>query len=255
MRLRANPVGQPDCASCGEWGEEGPECARSLGRLAFWTVEGYPPAMLSRSPPPTRPAGFIEPCLPTLAREVPGGPQWVHEIKHDGYRFICRRDGERVRVFSRNGRDWTDRVPLIAEALQSLPVSSATVDGEGVVCDDRGLSDFNRLRLAVGRRGSRAAFLFAFDLLELEGEDLRLRPWDERRAALARMLRKAGDGLRLSEHLDGTDGATVFGHACAMGLEGIVAKRRDRPYRSGRSPDWIKVKNPAAPAATRDWEP
>jgi bifunctional non-homologous end joining protein LigD len=215
-----------------------------------------PPAMLSRSPPPTRPAGFIEPCLPTLASEVPSGPLWVHEIKHDGYRFICRRDGERVRVFSRNGRDWTDRVPLIAEALLALPVLSATVDGEGVVVDERGLSDFDCLRSAVGRRGSRAAFLFAFDLLELDGEDLRLRPWDERRAALARLLRKAGDGVRLTEHLDGGDGATVFRHACAMGLEGIVAKRRDRPYRSGQSPHWVKVKNPDAPAATRimEWE-
>ena len=142
-----------------------------------------PQAMLSRSPPPTRPAGFIEPCLPTTAAEVPGGPLWVYEIKHDGYRFICRRDGERVRVFSRNGRDWTDRVPLIAEALLALPVSSATIDGEGVVCDERGLSEFDRLRSAVGRRGSRAAFPFAFDLIELDGEDLRLRPWDERRGA------------------------------------------------------------------------
>ncbi len=97
--------------------------------------------MLWRSPAPARrPPGFIEPCLPTLARTVPSGPQWVHEIKHDGYRFICRRDGDRVRVFSRRGNDYTDRVPLIAEALAKLRVKSVTLDGEGVGTD--GVSDF-----------------------------------------------------------------------------------------------------------------
>jgi bifunctional non-homologous end joining protein LigD len=120
------------------------------------------------------------------------------------------------------------------------------------VCDDHGLSDFDRLRSALARRGgSRETLLYGFDLLELDGHDLRREPWTVRRETLASLLRKPGDGIRLSEHLDGTDGATVFRHACAMGLEGIVAKRRDRPYRSGRSPDWVKVKNPDAPAATR----
>jgi bifunctional non-homologous end joining protein LigD len=215
-------------------------------------VGGYPPAMLSRSPSPS---GFIEPCLPTSSRTVPDGPRWAFEVKHDGYRFIARRDGDRVRVFSRHGRDWTDRVPLIAEALLALPVSSATFDGEGVVCDERGLSDFDRLRSALARRGSREAFLYAFDLLELDGQDLRARPWDDRRVALVRLLRKSRGGLRLSEHLDGGDGATIFEQACHLGLEGIVAKRRDRPYRSGRSPDWLKIRNPDAAAATRimDW--
>ena len=91
--------------------------------------------MLWRSPSPARhPAGFVEPCLPTLGQAVPSGPQWVHEIKHDGYRFICRRERNRVRVFSRRGNDYTDRVPAIAEALRSLRVKSVTLDGEGVVC-------------------------------------------------------------------------------------------------------------------------
>jgi len=142
--------------------------------------------MLSRSPSPARPAGFIAPCLPTLACTVPDGPQWVYEIQHDGFRFICRRDGDRACVFSQHGLDWTDGVPLIAEALRSLPVWSATLDGEGVVCDERGVSDFDRLRSAVSRRGSRQAFLFAFDLLELDGRDLRRQAWHKRRAALAR---------------------------------------------------------------------
>ena len=207
--------------------------------------------MLWRSPSPTRrPEGFIEPCLPTLGHAVPTGPQWAYEIKHDGFRFICRRDGDRVRVFSRRGHDWTDRVPLIAKPLAALRVKSVTLDGEGVVCREDGVSDFDRLRAAVGRMGSRDAFLYAFDLLEIDGEDLRPYEWQVRRATLRSLIKRAGPGIRLSEHLDG-DGALAFQHACGMGLEGIVAKRRDRPYRSGRSPDWIKVKNPDAPAATQ----
>jgi hypothetical protein len=125
----------------------------------------------------------------------------VHEIKHDGFRFICRRDGDRVRVFSRNGRDWTDRVPLIAEAIAKLRVKSVTIDGEGVVCRQDGVSDFDRLRAAVGRLGSRDAFLYAFDVLEINGTDLRRDGWDERRKVLARLLGGAGKGIRLSEHI------------------------------------------------------
>jgi bifunctional non-homologous end joining protein LigD len=207
----------------------------------FWLSSG----------PARRPQGFIEPCVPTLADKVPSGPQWVHEIKHDGFRFICRRDGDSVRVFSRRGHDWTGRVPRIAEALAKLRVKSVTLDGEGVVCREDGVSDFDMLRSAVGRLGSRDAFLYAFDLLEIDGTDLRRDSWEVRRATLTSVLRRAHDGIRLSEHLDMTDGNMIFRHACAMGLEGIVAKRRDRPYRSGPSPDWIKVKNPLAAAATR----
>ena len=212
--------------------------------------------MLWRSTGPVHhPPGFIAPCLPTNGRSVPTGPQWVYEIKHHGFRFICHRDGDRVRVFSRRGIDHSDRAPVIAEALLALNVRSVTIDGEGVVCGPDGVTDFDRLRAAMGRKGSRQAFLYAFDLLELDGQDLRREPWETRRATLASLLRKAADGIRLCEHLDSADGEAVFLHACRMGLEGIVAKRRDRPYRSGRSPDWIKVKNPDAPAATRLIEP
>ena len=145
--------------------------------------------MLWRSTSPARhPPGFIEPCLPTLADTVPSGPQWAYEIKHDGFRFICCREGERVRVFSRNGRDWTDRVPLIAAALAKLRVKSVTLDGEGVVCRANGVSDFDRLRAAVGRLGSRDAFLYAFDLLELDGENMRPYEWHVRRATLRSLI-------------------------------------------------------------------
>ena len=98
--------------------------------------------MLWRSPAPTRhPPGFIEPCLPTLGHTVPSGPQWAYEIKHDGYRFICRREGNGVRVFSRRGHDWTDRVPRIVDTFARLPASSVTLDGEGVACDTQGVTN------------------------------------------------------------------------------------------------------------------
>jgi bifunctional non-homologous end joining protein LigD len=141
---------------------------------------------------------------------------------------------------------------VIAEALKTLRVKSVTIDGEGLVCRPDGVSDFDRLRAAVGRLGSRDAFLYAFDVLEIHGTDLRRDAWNERRKVLVRLLRTGGaEGIRLSDHLDGADGDTVFQHACKLGLEGIVAKRRDRPYRSGRCSDWVKVRNPESPAATR----
>jgi bifunctional non-homologous end joining protein LigD len=183
---------------------------------------------------------------------VPDGALWIHEIKHDGYRMICRCDRDRVRVFTRRGYDLTDRVPRIAAAMTSLRVASATIDGEAVVCNGEGVSDFDRLRSALARRGSRAAFLYPFDLIELDGGDLRLEPWAARREALAGFLRRAGSGgIVLSDHIEAEHGPAMFRAACAMGLDGIVSKRLDRPYRSGRSPDWIKVKNADAPAATR----
>ena len=136
--------------------------------------------------------------------------------------------------------------------LTELGVKSVTLDGEGVVCGPDGVSDFELLRTAVGPKTlARRLLLYAFDLLELDGADLRREPWELRREHLVILLRKAGDGVRLSEHLDGADGDQMFRHACKLGLKGIVAKRRDRPYRSGRSPDWIKVKSPDAPAVFR----
>jgi bifunctional non-homologous end joining protein LigD len=104
--------------------------------------------------------------LATLARHVPDGPQWAHEVKHDGFRMLCRREGKRARVFSRTALDWTDKVPAIVAALAALPVTSATIDGEAVVCDPQGVSDFEVLRTALARRqGSPEAFLYAFDLM------------------------------------------------------------------------------------------
>jgi hypothetical protein len=199
----------------------------------------------------TSASGFIEPCLPMISRTVPTGADWAYEIKHDGFRFICRREGERVRCYSRGGHDWSSSLPAVVEAMRALPVTSVTLDGELVICGSDGVSQFDRMSTVFGRNGSREAFLYAFDVLELDGQDLRGEQWDDRRALLAQLLTGADAGIRLCEHIEGTDGAVVFRAACNMGLEGIVAKRRDSRYRPGRRREWIKVKNPAHPAIER----
>jgi ATP-dependent DNA ligase len=204
--------------------------------------------MLAR--PRTLPTGFIAPCLPTKAHTLPSGGLWLHEIKHDGFRIIARKDGERVRLYSRPGNDFTRRFPLIVETLARLRSRSCIIDGEAVACDDNGVASFDRIRY---RRHDGDAFLYAFDLIELNGHDLRRDPLEVRKATLASIVAKASPGIRFNAHMQG-DGPTVFAHACKMGLEGIVSKRRDSPYRSGRSPDWLKMKNPAAPAVKREEE-
>jgi bifunctional non-homologous end joining protein LigD len=196
------------------------------------------------------PAGFIAPCLPTKTDKLPSGGQWLHEIKHDGFRIIARKNGERMRLYSRPGNDLTDRFPLIVEALEGLRSRSCIIDGEAVVCDDNGVASFDRIRY---RRHDGDAFLYAFDLIELNGDDLRRDPLEVRKATLASIVTKASPGIRFNEHMEG-DGSTVFAHACKLGLEGVVSKRKDSAYRSGRSADWLKVKNPDAPAVTREAE-
>jgi bifunctional non-homologous end joining protein LigD len=195
-------------------------------------------------------AGFIAPCLPTSAPQPPSGALWLHEIKHDGFRVIARKDGERVKLYSRPGNDLTHRFPLIVEALARLRSRSCIIDGEAVACDDSGVPSFNRIRY---RRHDASVLLYAFDLIELNGDDLRRDPFQVRKATLASVLAKAGAGMRFNEHIE-ADGPTVFAHACKMGLEGIVSKRKNSTYRSGRSPDWLKSKNPACAAVKREAE-
>ena len=163
---------------------------------------------------------------------------------------MARRDNASVRLLTRNGHDWSPRYPAIVEAVNHLKVRSCLIDGEAVACDENGLAVFERLRR---KPTGRHVLLYAFDLLELEGEDLRREPFETREATLASLLRGSLPGLRLNEHL-AYPGDVVFQHACKMGLEGIVSKRLGSPYRSGRSPDWLKMKNPAAPAIRREAE-
>src|SRR3954470_17676505 len=162
---------------------------------------------------------------------------------------MARRDS--VRLITRRGNDWTDRFPLVVQAVTHLNVRSCLIDGEVVCCDERGLSAFHVLRR---RRNEPEAFLYDFDLLELNGTDLRREPIEVRKATLASILRKSRPGVRLNEHLEHDCGLTVFQHACKMGLGGIVSKRLGSLYRSGRSPDWLKFKNPNAPAVRREAE-
>jgi ATP-dependent DNA ligase len=205
------------------------------------------PMKFRLSPRKTAPVGFVEPCIPTLAAKPPAGPQWIHEIKHDGYRMIAHKQAGRVRLFTRRGYDWTDRYPRIVAAVAALRANSVTIDGEGVYCDESGLSVFDDLH---SRRHDDRVLLYAFDLLELDGEDIRPLALHARKAQLETLLAKAPAGIQYNEHVGG-DGAVVFAHACMLGLEGIVSKHRERPYRSGPSKTWLKIKNPAAPGVTR----
>jgi bifunctional non-homologous end joining protein LigD len=154
-------------------------------------------------------SGFIPPCIPTRAYKVPSGPGWVHEIKHDGYRLQVRRDGEAVRLFTRRGYDWTERYPAIAAAAAKVRAQSFTLDGEAVVCGADGIAVFD----ALHRRGTVSeAMLYAFDLLELDGEDLRGLPLGERKKRLARLVGKRRLGIVLSDPTD-EDGAMLFSSA------------------------------------------
>jgi bifunctional non-homologous end joining protein LigD len=203
--------------------------------------------VMLRSRIPIAGAGFIEPCLPSLATKPPSGSEWLHEIKHDGYRLMIRRDTAGMRLLTRRGYDWTARFPAIASAASVLRAKSFLIDGEAVCCDDKGIAVFDKLRQ---RRNEWSVFLVAFDLLELNGRDLRREPIEIRKAGLARLLRNAESGLQLSEHIE-HEVAIAFEHACKLGLEGIVSKRRGSRYQSGRSSLWLKSKNPEAPALRR----
>jgi ATP-dependent DNA ligase len=204
--------------------------------------------MLSRTRRP--PSCFIKPCLPSPAARPPSGPGWLHEIKHDGFRLMVRRDVASVRLFTRNGIDWSGRFPLIVQAVGALRARSCLIDGEAIAHDGDGLASFELLR---GRRHDRQVALCAFDLLELDGRDLRHIPLEERKHALARLTDKPRAGIVLNVTFE-EPGDVVFRHACALGCEGIVSKRLGSRYRSGHSRDWIKSKNPAAPAVKREAE-
>jgi bifunctional non-homologous end joining protein LigD len=195
----------------------------------------------------------FEPCLPRPAKQPPAGPGWIHEIKHDGFRILAHRQGGAVRLMSRNGHDLAPRFPQIVEAMRSLPVQSCVIDGEAIVTNDKGLAVFDLLR---ERHHHAGAELCAFDMIELDGEDMRQAKLEERKRTLAKLLGRFQPGIVVNEYFEG-DGAIIYEHACALGCEGIVSKRLGSPYRVGRSPHWLKVKNPDAPAVRRleeeDW--
>jgi bifunctional non-homologous end joining protein LigD len=187
--------------------------------------------------PPT----WIAPAIPALVRTAPTGLNWLHEIKHDGYRTICVVDQGAVSIYTRRGLNWADRMPSIARALSALKVRSAVIDGEAIVIGEDGLSDFFTLHAALARRNAPRAMLVAFDLLHLDGEDMRGRELEDRRAVLEAVVRKRAPWIQFSESIEG-NGSKVWRRACGMGLEGIISKRRGSRYFSGKTDAWRKTK-------------
>ena len=190
--------------------------------------------------------GRVEPCLALLATKAPSDAEWAFEVKWDSYRLALHLEpGRRVRILTRGGHDWTTCFPTIAHDLRDLGIDSAILDGEAVVLDGQGASDFGVLQRALGGRGGKrsasGALIYGFDLLYLNGRDLRGLPLVERRTMLADLIGRQHSSIRLSEEVD-AEGTAFVKLACQMGLEGIIAKRRDAPYRTGRGGDWLKIK-------------
>jgi bifunctional non-homologous end joining protein LigD len=187
--------------------------------------------------------GFIKPCLATLRDKVTSARGFVHELKLDGYRIQARlRDGH-VTLYTRTGLDWTNRFPAIAAELGRLPAGKLVIDGELISADARGRPDFSALQDDLKRGRHDRMVYYAFDLLHLDGFDTRAAPLIERKRVLQSFLAEAGASaprVIYSEHFE--DGADLYGRALGMGLEGIVSKRADAPYRSGRTEAWCKVK-------------
>ncbi|MCK1345464.1 DNA ligase [Bradyrhizobium sp. 193] len=188
-------------------------------------------------------------CLASAGKQVPSGPDWIHEIKHDGYRMLVIRENERVRLFSRNGTDWTRRYPWIVEAALKNRQKHFVIDGEAVVLGVDGVSDFNARH---SRKHEHEVQLYAFDVLAIGGDDLRQLPLHLRKTNLARLLARRSDGITAAPFERGEIGPELFLAACRIGLEGLVSKHRDRPYRGGRQKHWLKVKNRSHPAIGRE---
>jgi bifunctional non-homologous end joining protein LigD len=186
--------------------------------------------------------------LPTKAAKVPVGPDWLHEVKYDGYRMMLIREEGRVRLISRGGHDWARRFPLIVTAALKLREEHFVIDGETVVLGLDGVSDFGALH--SGRHNERAQ-LYAFDMLAGDGEDQRQLPLSLRKINLARLLKRRIPGVFIAEYEEGEIGRDLFRVACSMGVEGIVSKRRDSAYTPGKCRHWVKTKNPAHPAYSR----
>ena len=180
--------------------------------------------------------GFVEPALATSIGKVPSGDRWIHEIKFDGYRVQVHLANEAVKIFTRRGFDWTQRFKKVSHDAWHIKASSAVIDGEIVVPAADGTTDFSVLQNELKGQSTKIV-LIAFDLLYLNGRDLRKLPLVRRKAELKKIL--AGTAIQLSESF-GIDGRAMFEHACKVGLEGVVSKVRDSAYPTGRSNDWFK---------------
>ena len=197
------------------------------------SASGPPPRKRGGAKPPP----FADPQLCTLVDAVPPGNAWFHEVKYDGYRALLAIGDGQAKVYTRSGLDWTDKFAGIAEAAAGLPVASALIDGEIVAFKD-GRPDFSTLKDAISNAGTMT--FFAFDLLQFDGEDLTPLPNIQRKERLRAII--ADDPrVQFSEHVLGS-GEQLFETMCREGLEGIVSKRADAPYRGARTKNWLKVK-------------
>lgn len=209
-------------------------CAVAL-RQSRSGVSGVPGACKAAIP------GYIEPCDPTLRESPPRGAGWVYEIKADGYRAQLHRDGGDIKVYSRTGLDWTEQFSSIAASARRLKANSLIVDGEAVVYGSGGLPDFQQLRRELGPKRSARVRYLVFDLLYLDGYDLRDAAYEDRKRLLQDLLKGAPETFIFVEALE-ANGKVVFEKGCKLGLEGLIAKRLGHPYRSGRQESWIKLK-------------
>ncbi len=225
---------EPDTDPVKEW-TTSVATGRNLSQIAAGDPD--PPG---RSRAKGRPPQFIAPELATLVTTPPAGDAWLHEIKYDGYRAIAAVGGGRVRIFTRSGQDWTRKFESVAQALQTLAVKSALLDGEIVVLDADGRSSFAALQHGL-KEGKVPLTYVVFDLLELDGKDLRKEPLLRRKQALRKLLDIPPAGIRYSDDVVG-HGAEVLAKACRLGLEGIVSKRADSAYQSRRTKSWLKTK-------------
>ncbi len=189
----------------------------------------------------------VEPALAQLKAHPPQGDQWSWELKWDGYRLAIHIEPTGVRILTRGGHDWTHRFPAIEQAARALGPATMIIDGEAVVLDDEGRPDFGLLQKSLGASGKTAgnrasdAILYAFDLIYLDGHDLRNVEYRSRRHLLEDTLKDNDGAIRLSETID-ADPAILLEHVGSLRLEGIVGKHLDQPYRSGRTGDWVKIK-------------
>ena len=186
--------------------------------------------------------GFVPPCLALLGTAAPDGADWIHEIKFDGYRVQARLNGGKVKLLTRKALDWTDKFALIADVLEALPAEQAIIDGELVSEDANGHASFSKLQQDLKEGEGKNFVYYVFDLIYRDGYDLTRAPLQSRKQALAALLENSEiPQVRLSEHFT-EPGSVLLKHACSIGLEGIISKRRDAPYRPGRGGDWIKTK-------------
>lgn len=187
-------------------------------------------------------------ALPVMAASVPDGPDWLHEVKHDGYRMMLIRDEDSVRLRTKNGFDWTERYPWVVESALKIRQKRFVLDGEIVVLGVDGISDFDALH---SRRHDHEAQFYAFDILAGDGDDYRGLPLSLRKPNLTRLLARRPEGIFIAPFEQGEIGPQLFEAACRMGLEGLVSKDSRRVYREGRCEHWRKIKNPAHPSIKR----